>query len=529
LDKEDNLVKIALTPTLVAIGWMSLLANVPALAQNAPVAQANPPATAPEATATATTATPAMNSVYGSNPVVNEATAMDNGLWDDTMVGPNCAVCGGGSGYPDEWYTIQGVRILSRNNLRKVPISFQAPAIPDIPGLNNSGFKAVPEPPTSPNAGSDHVINNDVTTATSTLNRSGTPIANQFQALNAKQLGLGIAPGYDMTIGHYFCRDKNNNDHFVEFSFWGLNSWSTSRTIDGYLVPIYDEDEVYTTAQGDSINNGTLIPLTPSQSSSPGPDYQVGSLRTPFPTPRELTTATDAQKTLSIAFNNGISQYFSYRSSINNFELNGRFTPRGQPDRMVMLPSGRWQRQCQPGTFMSYLYGLRFMQLNETFDFQTMGYGQFGSDWTTQPQHAVGDYGVVSYNNLLGLQVGADMTFRKCRWEWGFQSKLGPYLNFANQASTINASIVDGGGHDPYSLRLVKSRNVASMIGEVGVQASYKFRPNLIGRAGYDFMWVTGLALAPEQLQFIAEPVNRINTNGTVFSHGVKLGMEWTW
>ena len=35
-----------------------------------------------------------------------------------------------------------------------------------------------------------------------------------------------MAAGYDVTIGHYFCRDRNNNDHFVEFTFWGLNSWS---------------------------------------------------------------------------------------------------------------------------------------------------------------------------------------------------------------------------------------------------------------------------------------------------------------
>ena len=58
-----------------------------------------------------------------------------------------------------------------------------------------------------------------------------------------------MAAGYDVTIGHYFCRDGNNNDHFVEFTFWGLNSWSRSKTINGYLVPVYDEDQDYDAAR----------------------------------------------------------------------------------------------------------------------------------------------------------------------------------------------------------------------------------------------------------------------------------------
>jgi hypothetical protein len=475
-----------------------------------------------------------MDAVYGTHPGPTEAPALEgNTSWDDTMVGPNCDVCGGGSGYPDEWYTTQGIRVMTRNNLRKLGISYEAPARPAVPGLNDSGYKAVLLPPNDPNAGSYHVINNDVTTATSTLSpTSGGPVWNQFQALNAKQLGLGVAPSYDMTIGHYFCRDKNGNDHFMEFTFWGLSSWSTTRTIDGYLVPIYDQTQVYTVDQANAINNGNLTPLTPSQVNPGANDYQVGSLRTPFPTARELPSATPAQKTLSLAFNNSLNQFFSYRSTLNDFEINGRFTPPSEPDRMVMLPSGRWQRQCQPGTYMSYLYGIRFMQVDETFGFDTLGFGQYGSDITFEPQHAVGNYSVASHNNLLGLQVGADMTFRHCRWDWGFQSKVGPYINFADQVSDINAAIIDGGfpnPYEPYQQRLVKSRAVASFIGEVGVQASYHFRPNLIGRAGYEFMWMTGMALAPEQLQFISEPVNRINTNGTIFSQGAKFGLEWTW
>ena len=127
---------------------------------------------------------------------------------------------------------------------------------------------------------------------------------------------------------------------------------------------------------------------------------------------------------------------------MNNFEINGRFSPRGEPDRLVLHPDGRWERQCQPGTYMSYLYGIRFMQIDETFAFHSLSQGQWNNDWTAASQNAVGDYDIATHNSLLGLQIGADLTFRQCRWAWGIESKFGPYINFANQTSYINAAVV---------------------------------------------------------------------------------------
>ena len=129
----------------------------------------------------------------------------------------------------------------------------------------------------------------------------------------------------------------------------------------------------------------------------------------------------------------------------------------------------------------------------------------------------------------MGLQIGADLTFRQCRWAWGIESKLGPYINYANQTSYINAAVIDGTPHPAFNERLGANKYQAALIGEVGFQATYKFRPNLMGRAAYDFMWITGVALAPEQIQFVATPVPRINNNGMIFAQGVSLGLEWLW
>ena len=262
---------------------------------------------------------------------------------------------------------------------------------------------------------------------------------------------MGVSAGYDFTIGHYFCRDKNNNDHFVEFNFWGLNSWSQARELGANLVPIYDESFSYSATDGQKIFGGQEIPVGTGQ-------FQ-GSLRTPFPMAgtTELADPSNEQKTLSLAFNYGTGQTFHYYSSMNNFELNGRFGPRGVPDRLVLHPDGRWRRECQPGVYMSYLYGLRYMLINENFTFHSTSYGPYGNVWDETPQDAVGDYNIKTHNNLLGIQLGVEMTFRKCRWEWGFHAKAGPCVNFCSQSSTIDAEATDGTARTPFHRYLAAS------------------------------------------------------------------------
>jgi hypothetical protein len=176
---------------------------------------------------------------------------------------------------------------------------------------------------------------------------------------------------------------------------------------------------------------------------------------------------------------------------------------------------------------MSYLYGLRYMQIDERFHF-----GGVGTTDTFDPsgtlinsQTNTGDYDIGAHNNLLGLQFGADMTFRECRWSWGVSSRMGPFINFADQESWIASGPVG----EQTLQRLADAKHVASLMGQVGFFATWKFRPNLVGRASYDFTWVTGLALAPEQIQFAENPVNHVNTNGTLFEQGISLSLEWLW
>jgi hypothetical protein len=506
-------VKTALSRAMMAVACIGLWAGFQAMAQDA--GQHPPPAPAAGQPAAPQNGAPVGNPQQADTAAPQAAadneSPLDNGLLPDALGVSGCSACGGGSGAPPDWYTVQGVRVISRNAPRRIAVTEQAPA--------GGAYSAKPD-----TTGNFQVENKVGTIYTDLLGTIRQSFNGPLEVLTTRQFGLGVAAGYDVTIGHYFCRDKNNNDHFVEFTFWGLNSWSKTKTLAGYVVPVYDQTVPYSQAQAILINEAQLIPTSTG-------NYQ-GSLRTTFPIAgsTEFPGATDEQKTLSLAFNYGTGETFEYRSTMNNFELNGRFSPRGEPDRLVLHPDGRWQRECQPGTYMSYLYGLRFMQIDETFTFHSVGVGPFGNDSTEAVQDAVGDFGAVTHNNLLGLQLGVEMTFRKCRWAWGVHAKAGPYINFCSQNTTIDASVIGGTPRPDFHRYLSASTYPASLIGEAGLQATYKFKPNLMGRAAYDFMWVSGLALAPEQLpQFVANPVNRVAPSGTVFSQGISLGLEWMW
>jgi hypothetical protein len=555
-------------PALLTLGALGLLANAPVAAQFgasapgttrtvSPVSLSALPAQGqgdsqglgdaaqvPAGGSSATSGSTSMQSPYATaqtsasgtaapgptSSAAGDAPLIDNGLWEGASVGPCCSKCGGGSACPPDWYTLQGVRVLSHSKPRNLALSLQAPregtfGFTTDPTNSNSPFFVVnnlPLPYTLTSLGLTAINASQLTVGTTSLSAATNP-TTPTEVLNTKELALDMAPGYEVTIGHYFCRDRNNNDHFIEFTFWGLNSWSYSKYLNGYFVPIYDTGIPYSPIQPQTIFAGQATPIQSGQ-------FQ-GSLRTPYPLAgtMDFPGASDEQKTLSLAFNYGTDQSFTYRSSMNNFEIDGRINPRGEPDRLVLHPDGLWRRECQPGVYMSYLYGLRLLEVDESFLFHSKGTGPYANDATIPVQDAAGDYNVFTHNSLLGLQIGADMTFRHCRWTWGVESKLGAYVNIANQSSLIDAYSIDGTPRSPYNSSFSANSDTPALIGEVGFQATYKFRPNLMARASWDFMWITGVALAPEQVQFVSNPIARVNSNGTIFSQGLSLGLEWMW
>jgi hypothetical protein len=339
-----------------------------------------------------------------------------------------------------------------------------------------------------------------VTLATETrvgLNSVGQLANIQADVFNTRNVNYDAAPGYYATIGRYLGRDSQDRDDFAEFSYWGMNTWSDAAFFTGSQV---------TPVTTDSQGNQTGYPL--------GRPISVGNLNSQFPT-------------LVVGFNRANYENISVSSEMHNWELNLRLRPRGRPDQLILHPNGRWRHECQPGAFMSYLVGLRYMTIGDGFNWHTQGLIE---DPTGTGSHFVsGDYNVKTENDLLGLQIGTDLIFRRCKWSWGVRAKVGPYINFARDVQEIRNQGNDPFGYIMFNDRFSTMKQKVALIGEVGFEANYKFTPTLTGRVGYDFMWISGLALAPEQLQFTDAPGNTINTNGSVFSQGLTMSLNWSW
>jgi hypothetical protein len=66
-------------------------------------------------------------------------------------------------------------------------------------------------------------------------------------------------------------------------------------------------------------------------------------------------------------------------------------------------------------------------------------------------------------------------------------------------------------------------------VAELGFTAAYQIRTNLVARAAYDLMWLSGVALAPEQISGQIGTHGYCNRNGLQFMQSLSLGLELDW
>ncbi len=73
-----------------------------------------------------------------------------------------------------------------------------------------------------------------------------------------------------------------------------------------------------------------------------------------------------------------------------------------------------------------------------------------------------------------------------------------------------------------------RSCSQTSFLGETGAVATYAVTKHLAFRASLDAIWLTGVALAPEQISSVnlRRQTDVVNTSGGVFYYGGSLGME---
>lgn len=205
----------------------------------------------------------------------------------------------------------------------------------------------------------------------------------------------------------------------------------------------------------------------------------------------------------------------TYGSVLNSAEVNLLFT-----ERCFHRPRhSAYKAECHTGTLtLDWLAGFRWAGLDEQAALA------FGAD----PGSLVTGYAVRTSSNLFGGQLGLR---GRVAWQgWAVES----WVKAALAGSVLGQSqdaIVDSVTGDVYRSARGSRTETPGGIFDVGATLVYRLTDTWGLRFGYNALWLTGVALAPDQFDFATETTagTKLDGNQTLWLGGASLGLEARW
>jgi hypothetical protein len=164
--------------------------------------------------------------------------------------------------------------------------------------------------------------------------------------------------------------------------------------------------------------------------------------------------------------------------------------------------------------WLNWMVGFRYFQLDEQFNISAFEVEDLGV------------YNTRAVNNLYGGQLGCRAHFCTERCSFSLTGKAGAFGNSVQMQQQIG----------PEGFPIIRDTNVSqgywAFVGQVGCSVTYNFARHWYVMGGYDALWLEGVALAPDQLDFSVldpEAGTRINHNGSLFLHGAHAGIGFQW
>ena len=213
----------------------------------------------------------------------------------------------------------------------------------------------------------------------------------------------------------------------------------------------------------------------------------------------------------------------TYASSLNTVEAN-IFTYRCCPE-------------CSSDTFLwshlgnkpvchcsNWLVGFRWAGLEEQADLNVLCCRSTGDRFTS--------YSVQTSSQMLGPQVGFRGRRQWKNWAvegWAKAMLAGTLLS--SNADPIFSSLVPSPPNNPYRgpRRLIDTG--VGFLGDLNYTLTRRLNDTWWLRLGYNMIWLSGVALAPDQWDFTNTTTSGTTLvgGGGVFLHGANLGLEARW
>ncbi len=166
---------------------------------------------------------------------------------------------------------------------------------------------------------------------------------------------------------------------------------------------------------------------------------------------------------------------------------------------------------------IEWIYGLRYLRVDESLTISGERLEVGGLE--------TGSYNVRASNDLYGAQFG--LRLRHCWGPWSLEGtgKLGIYGNDANTSQVLT-------DFPAFTLRQTSaSDSDVALLAELNATLVRQISDHWFVRGGYNLIWIDGIALAPDQLDFTLASTSgtTIDTGNTMFLHGVNVGIEARW
>jgi len=208
----------------------------------------------------------------------------------------------------------------------------------------------------------------------------------------------------------------------------------------------------------------------------------------------------------------------TYASSLNSAEANLLWRTRSRGHSRASPYPWERCRTYRRGT-LDWLAGFRWAGLDESAGLTLSGGGFPGPSV----------YDVRSSTNFFGAQLGGRGRMEWERWAVDGWAKAA----LAGTAMSQSAGAIESIFAPDPPVRSARSASEGGVgfIGDLTINLAYKLSDTWRVRAGYNFLWLSGVALAPNQFDFAATPTAGSGLNGGagVFLHGANLGLEASW
>lgn len=212
------------------------------------------------------------------------------------------------------------------------------------------------------------------------------------------------------------------------------------------------------------------------------------------------------------------------------------------PDWLVFMAPGDFvQLTDYPDQAMAWDYATRLYngELNVRWDVRPRLTMLAGFRWVNlgeelvgslPPERAVPFWETKTRNNLYGLQIGGDWKIlNRGRFSMDGLVKVGVFDNNAQETTVVSIyrTLYSGSA----------ATNHFAFLGELGLQGKYQLTEKLLLKAGYEVLWLDGVALAPSQIPDTfchGTPLTDvyvrslgIDSSSGLFFHGVTAGLEY--